>query len=286
MDAARLSDLRPRSVWDIADDAFDLYRERFATLAGLAAVPFVPAHLLNTLVTTLAYQRLTASQGTRDSGDVIVPLLIFFGATLAGQPILLTAQAIQTGLTARAVERRLTGLEVSGGKVWRDLLPRLFPLAVAGLLASLGVALAAGLSFGIGWFLLAPLWSFVPICVALERRGVFASFKRSQRLVGPSFWRVLGVISLLYVLEVGLQSGLSGLFQLVVVVLPGGLLKADSTATFVGAQGAAAIAALFLAPLKAVAVTLAYLDCRVRTEALDLVGLAHETGVALAEDPA
>lgn len=285
MDAAHLSELRPRSVWDIADDAFDLYRERFATLAGLSAAPFVPAHLLNTFVTTIAYRRLTASQGAEDPANTVVPLLIFFGATLAGQPVLLLAQSVQMAATARAVERRLTGQPLTGGLVWRDLRPRLFSVAVAGLLAALGTALAAGLTFGAAWFVLAPLWSFVPICVALEKKNVGDGFRRSVALAGAGFWRILGLLGLLYVLEVGLQFGLSGLFQLVVALLPGGMQKADSTATFVGTQGAAAVAALFLSPLKAVAVTLIYFDTRVRKEALDIVALAQERGVALAEEP-
>ena len=285
MDVARLSQLRPRNVWDLLDDAFDLYRERFATLAGLSAVVFVPAHLLNTWLTALAYKRLTASQGGDDPTATLIPLAIYFGAILVGQPVLLLAQAIQTATTARAVERRLTGDLLTGALVWRDLRLRLLPISIAGLLAALGTALATGMTCGLAWFFLAPLWSFVPIALALEKSTLAEGFRRSQQLAYAGFGRVLGLLTLLYAIEFGLQIGLTGLFELILALMPGGLQKADSTATFVGSQGAAAIAALFLSPLNAVAVTLIYFDTRVRKEALDLVALAEESGVALAEVP-
>ena len=285
MDVASLSELRPRSVWDLLDDAFDLYRERFATLAGLSAVVFVPAHLLNTWITTLAYKRLTESRGADDPSSLLIPLAIYGGATLVGQPVLLLAQAIQTATTARAVERRLRGEPLTGALVWRDLRSKMVPIAWVGLLAALATALATGLTCGIGWFFLTPLWCFVPAVLAIEKVAPMASFRRSQQLACAGFGRVLGLLALLYVIEVGLQAGLTGLFQLLVMLLPDSIEKANSTATFVGSQGAAAIAALFLSPLNAVAVTLIYFDTRVRKEGLDIVALADETDVALAELP-
>ena len=285
MDVAQLSQLRPRNVWDIADDAFDLYRERFATLAGISAVAFVPAHLLNTWITTVAYARLSASQASGEAAGMIVPLLIFFGATLAGQPVLLLAQAVQSAATARAVERRLSGDLVTGGSVWRELRPRLASVALAGLLGGLATTLASGATLGLAWLLLAPLWAFVPISIAVEKTGIAAGFRRSKALAGSSFWRVLGLLALLYFLEVGLQFGLSALLQLGLLTIPGAAQKADSTATFVGSQGATAVASLFLSPLKAIAVSLLYFDTRVRKEGLDIIALANETGVTLAEAP-
>lgn len=285
MDVAHLSQLRPRGVWDLLDDAFDLYRERFATLAGLSAVVFVPAHLLNTWITTVAFKRLTESRGSDDPTNVLIPLAIYGGAILVGQPILLLAQAIQTATTARAVERRLTGERLTGALVWRDLRSRIVPIAWVGLLAALATVLATGMTCGVGWFFLTPLWCFVPAALALEKSAPMASFKRSQQLAYAGFGRVLGLLALLYVIEVGLQAGLTGLFELVVTLLPDSVQKANSTATFVGSQGASAIAALFLSPLNAVAVTLIYFDTRVRKEGLDIVALASETDVALAELP-
>jgi hypothetical protein len=43
VEISTLADLRPRTVWEIVDDAFDLYRERFALFASLAATVYVPA---------------------------------------------------------------------------------------------------------------------------------------------------------------------------------------------------------------------------------------------------
>ena len=288
MDAARLADLRPRRVWDLADDAFDVYRERFALLAGLAAVPLVPAYLLNTLVTAQAYQRLQAAQSASDSGGAFVSSMIFAGAAVADQPILLAAQAVQVAATALAVDRILSGnfeRTWSGGDIWKRTRGTVVSVAFGGFLSSLAILTAAAITLGVGGLIVAALVALLPICQALERLPLGAALRRSYRIVVAHFWRILGVLALLYALDLGLQTGLSALLQIVFALLPGGLTGEGASSAFVGAQAAGAVAALFLAPLKAVALTLAYFDCRVRTEGLDIIAMAKNSGVALAEDP-
>ncbi len=282
MEIGRLSQLRPRTAWDLIDDAFDLYRERFSHLAGLAAVPFVPAHLLNTLVTTLAFSRLQLAAGDSDASNIFTPLFIFLGATLAGQPILMSAQAIQTAVTARSVGRRLQGEISSARSLWRGLLPKLFPVIFGGLIASVFVLSGSAISCGIGLFFLAPLIAFVPICQGYENLGLGAAFKRAWALAASSYARALGLGFVLYAIETMLQLGLTGLVQLLFQLIPGGSAAGQTTGGFVTGQAATAVSALFLAPLHSIALTLLYFDCRVRREGLDLVALAAETDVPLA----
>jgi hypothetical protein len=282
VEIVRLSQLRPRTVWDLIDDAFDLYRERFSHLAGLAAVPFVPAHLLNTLVTTLAYSRLQQAAGETDTSNLFTPLFVFLGATLAGQPILLAAQAIQTAVTARSVGARLEGEAPAARTVWRGVLPKLFPVILAGVLTSAFVLSGATITCGIGLFFFAPLVAFVPICQGYENLGVGAAFKRAWALATSNYARALGLGFLLYAIESLLHLGLTGLVQLLFLVIPGGSETGQSTGGFVTGQAATALAALFLAPLKGIALTLLYFDCRVRREGLDITALAAETDVPLA----
>jgi hypothetical protein len=282
VEIVRLSQLRPRTVWDLIDDAFDLYWERFSHLAGIAAVPFVPAHLLNTLVTTLAYSRLQQAAGEADSSNIFTPFFIFLGATLAGQPILMSAQAIQAAATARSVGARLQGEASTARSLWRGLLPRLFPVIFGGLIASAFVLSGTAVTCGIGLFLFAPLVAFVPICQGYENLGLGAAFKRAWALAASSYARALGLGFLLYSIETTLQLGLTGLVQILFQLIPGGSATGQTTGGFVTGQAATAISALFLAPLRGIALTLLYFDCRVRREGLDLVALADETDVPLA----
>lgn len=285
MEVTRLSELRPRGVWDLADDAFDLYRERFALLASLSAVPFVPAHLLNTLLTTLAFERMQRASGTANSTEVFIPLLIYLGASAAGQPILLTAQALQTGLTAVAIEKRLRGESPQGRDIWRAVLPRLLPVLWAGLLAAFFLLVAYTVTCGVGLWLALPLVCFLPACQLLERRGTSDAWRRAWRLGSGGYGKTLGLTMLVSALEGGLLIGLAALLQGMLVLIPGFGGENKNTAQFVSGQAAQAVGSLFLAPLRGVAVTLLYFDGRVRTEGLDLEELAKETGVALAESP-
>lgn len=285
MELTRLSKLRPRDVWGVLDDAFDLYRARFALLAGIAAVPFVPSYLLNTLVTTLAYKRFQESAESAQATEALIPLLIFFGAMAVGQPILLIARAIQYAATSVAIEDWLTGTEPSARRAWKQTAPHLFTIAFAVLGIVLLIALIYLISCGALIFLGLPFMALIPICIVLEKRGLKNGFRRGWRLALADFGRGLGLSSLVWMLEVALQIGLGMLVGAVFSLIPGQKVDLESTGSYVTGQVAQAVTALFIAPLGGVATTLFYFDCRVRREGLDLTALAQETDVTLAEAP-
>jgi hypothetical protein len=285
VELSRLSALRPRTVWDLLDDAFDLYRERFALLAGIAAVPFVPAYLLNTLVTTVTFKRFQEAAGDADATNVFIPLLIYAGATIAGQPILLAARTIQYAVTSAALEERLSGIEPEAKRAWKRTLPRFFALLFASFGAALIVLSVHLVTCGSLAFLVVPLVALTPTCLVLEKRSLRDGFRRGWNLGVINYGRGLGLNVLLMLLEFAIQLGLTVLALGILALIPGQTSNPESTGSFVSMQAAQAIAALFVAPLGAVATTLFYFDCRVRREGLDLTALATETDVALAEVP-
>ncbi|MGC4045367.1 MAG: hypothetical protein QM758_16370 [Armatimonas sp.] len=286
MELTRLSELRPRTVWDVLDDAFDLYRERFTLLAGIAAVPFVPAHLLNALLTTLAYQRLQDSVGKEaEATNVFIPLLIFLGAYLIGQPILLIARAIQYAVTAVAIEDRLRGMEPSAKRAWKQVLPSILPITLATLGLVFLMAFVYAASCGVLIFLGLPFMALIPVCIGLEKRKLVDGFKRGWLITKYNFGRSLGLTTLIFLIEFALAFGLGVLVGLFFSLIPGQSSDPQSSKSFVWSEAAQAIAALFIAPLGGVASTLFYFDCRVRREGLDMAALAAETNVPLAEVP-
>ena len=73
--------------------------------------------------------------------------------------------------------------------------------------------------------------------------------------------------------------------QSILIIVPEILHKTNSKTILFTWTFAVTMSALLLSPLNAVAVTLIYFDTRVRKEGLDIVALAEESGVALAEVP-
>ena len=241
-----LAHLRPRTAGEILDGAFVLYRTHFGVLAGAALLPHLPL---------LAYRAIAPAAGLTDAsgGEVVATIydrlatLLFWAALVH-----LCAAAVQgSGLSVGAAYRRA-----------RDLFwPLLGQSILAGLLT--GLALIALVVPGIAVYV---LYFLAPHAMVLEGRGVSDSLDRSWTLVRAEWRRVAGVLAvtavifLLPFLLVGAAEGLAG---------PG-------SAWVVGASGVLQVLLYVLAyPFAAASATLLYFDCRVRSEALDLVAAAE-----------
>ena len=117
--------------------------------------------------------------------------------------------------------------------------------------------------------------SFAPVLIVLERLPVIDAIRRSFALVRNSFWRVLGIRLLTWVVVALIAGAIAAPFNFV------GHLLADPAASpligaTVGAVGAA-IGQIITAPFSAGVVVLLYTDRRIRSEAFDLV---LQTGAA------
>jgi hypothetical protein len=273
----RFGDLRPRTVWDLLDDAFERYRARFVLLASVAAAAFVPAYLLGTALSAGPYAR--ASQSDSFTG--------YFTYLIIVLPILAIAGVVQAATTSVVVEDVLAGRTPSAGRAWRRVLPRLLPLLAAAVLVGLICLAAAAVSFGVALLFVRPLLAFVGQSLILERRGIVAALRRSHALARGDYGKTLGMQLALGVITGLLGGSLGLLLQQAFSLLPEAITgsgEAHALREFVIGQAASAVSDLLLAPLSGIALTLLYFDLRVRREGLDLEVLATETGVTLLPD--
>ncbi|NJM06240.1 hypothetical protein HC891_08655 [Candidatus Gracilibacteria bacterium] len=119
---------------------------------------------------------------------------------------------------------------------------------------------------------------FVPQAVVLEEQGAFTALGRSWRLVGGSFWRLLGItllIGLLVYILVGIPVGiLSFVMQLTLGSVDDPLQNfalVTALNTFM-----TSIAQMITLPVQWAAMTLLYFDVRVRREGFDIAQRLQE----------
>jgi len=290
VDARRLAALRPRTVWDVLDDAFDLYRDRFALLAGLSAVTYVPAYLLSAAIQAGPYTRWQNAQNVPGAGtDSFNALFAFLAAYSITLPLMSAAQVFQSGAVSAVVQERLLGLDAvsSVASVWRRALRRFPALLGAALLVALASTAAACASLGVGIVFVTAAMAFVGPAIVLEGRGVRDAFRRSWALAGFSYGRVLGLVCLLLLVNQGLAGGVGLLVEMLYEILPKpdpGETAARELQQFVAGQALTSVVGLLLAPLEGIGLILLYYDCRVRREGLDMEAAAVGKGIELAPD--
>jgi hypothetical protein len=209
-------------VGDILNAAFDLYKQHWQHLIGVA----------------LAFYLVASS--------ITLVLTIFLGkyGALVGAIILLIGIFWLTGALVEAVAdirdgRSDLGVSETFSKVW----PRVWPLLGASILAGLGIAFGLLLLIVPGLILLT-WWALIPPAIVLENKGVFESFGRSRELVRGHGWNVFGVLIITYLLS----AVISGVIRAIFTPLP------DYVGTYIGDV----IGGSIVAPFSALAITLMY----------------------------
>jgi hypothetical protein len=293
--------LRPLSLSDIYNGAAVYIRANARVTLGLTAVVVVITQLL-TLAATLgplaAASRLrTAPPDELTGGDVGAWALAGGLSGLVGW----LSGTLLTGMLAVVVGRAVFGSTIGAGETWakiRGRLPALIGLVAlesAGLIllcgavgVIVGAIAAAGdgaatviLGFPLVLMSIAALiylytaLSFAPVLIVLERLPVTGAIGRSFTLVRNSFWRVLSIRLLTWLVVTLIAGAIAVPFEFV-----GNLLGGPSVPVLLGlAVGAvgSAIGQIITAPFSAGVDVLLYADRRIRSEAFDLV---LQTGAA------
>lgn len=206
---------------DVLRRSWDLYRTHWRHLVLIAAVVFVPL------------------------GAVSAPLALVGWPGIVGANVLaLSALFLVNGALVRAVDDARTGRpDLSVAETFRQTGPRLLVLAVAGVLAAVGIFIGLlllvvpGLVLLTWWFVLSPV-------IVLEDRGILTSFGRSRGLVRGHGWPVFGVAIVTLLVELLASIALGAL------ALPLG----SGVSSFVQS----AVGNTIVTPFVAVAATLTY----------------------------
>ncbi|MEN8375151.1 MAG: hypothetical protein ABFS34_06850 [Gemmatimonadota bacterium] len=283
--------LRPRSVGEILDGAFQLYRSKFVALVLVAAVGSAPI--------SIASSALMGLGGDVGSATVIIVGLLSLAALI---PLALVYGAL-TYATARAAEghefrvgeayarsvRAFPALVGAGIlSIFVGMLALLtgvaagaviaLPFAGLGLLFGGGSAVAEGIlffsAFFIGMFLgpaLAAIWLFAVLpVIVVERRGPIAGVVRSFELSRGGRFKIFGVFSIALMIV-----ALPGMALSMMFLTPAALMDPAASASLPAMTVALSslgnfVASVLTTPYLIACVVLLYFDRRVGTEALDL----------------
>ncbi len=287
--------LRPLSLSDIFNGAAAYIRTNVKATLGLTAIVVVSTQII-TLVAALgplaAASRLrTAPSDDLTGGDIAAWTTSAGLAGLVGW----LAGILLSGMLTVVVGRAVFGSTIGPGETWAKIRGRLPALLGLVALESLGLILLAGLVgliigaigaagnaaaavvVGLPLLLVSSatvvyfytMLSFAPVLIVLERLPVIDAITRSFALVRNSFWRVLGIQLLTWVVVLLVAGAVAAPFNFVGAVLVGSSGSSLIGAT-VGAVGSA-IGRIITAPFSAGVVVLLYTDRRIRAEAFDLV---------------
>ena len=281
MEITRLAELRPRYVWDIVDDAFDMYREKFALFCGIAACVAVPIGAFTVFYTASGLSKIAAAS----KSDPFAALGFLGPLLFVTIPLSLAANVLQTGATAAAVEAQLNGRTLTFSEAYKQTFAHFWPLLGAMVMTAL-LVIVGGCAAMIGAIVAVVYLHFVGQIVVIENKGAWAAIRRSTQLAGTGWGKVLGLIFLIGFLTMLLSYGIQGIVEIVFAIIPtGGSQTAQTLQKTVLSQSATSLVSIFLAPVGFIASTLLYYDLRVRREGLDITYAAQETGVTLAPDP-
>jgi hypothetical protein len=283
------------SLSDIFNGAAAYIRTNLKVVLGLTAIIVVSTQIITLIAAagplSAASRLRTAPVDELTGGDVTAWLLSTGLAGLVGW----LADVLLSGMLTVVVGRAVFGSTIGAGETWariRGRLPALIGLVavesiglimLSGLVGLIIAAVGAASNSGAGVLVGLPLvlmsvaavvyfytvLSFAPVLIVLERLPVFDAIMRSITLVRNSFWRVLGIRTLTWVVVALVAGAIAAPFNFVghLLVGPGGPLLIGAT---VGAVGSA-IGRIITAPFSAGVDVLLYTDRRIRSEAFDLV---------------
>ncbi len=267
--------MRPLSAGDIVDEAIGLYRRNFRLFLSIGAVILVPAGVIQLILALLAGE-------TAMSVFTISSLLWW---TLSIVVSVISYIAVISAMAVAASERWLDR-PMTVGESYRRISSRIGPLVglilVYGLVV-IGLSMTIiGIPFAIylfvGWLLSIQI-------LLVEGTGIRTALSRSRELVSGHWWRVIGIVILLAII----QAIISAFFALPATIFGFGSLFSDPASADVSPLVIAldsigsTVGQIVVGPIAYCAYILLYYDLRVRKEGMDIELAARSLG--LIEDP-
>jgi hypothetical protein len=262
--------LRPMTVADILDGAFSIIKARPMRLLGIAAVFVVPVHLVaayiqRDLVGGAGFgfwfntdDPAVVAEANQSSGgsEFLATILVWL---IPGLALMFVAAAVSklVGAWTAGEDPAAGQLLRSTGRLWWPLLAAFVCVHVV---EGLGI-----ITCYIGSVAAMAFYSVTAPVIGAENLGPIEAMKRSARLVGAQFWRVLGINILIAIVDTLLTTALGGLPQVLA-----GWFEWDLEVAWTLLAAGNIIGAVISTPFVAAATVLLYLDLRIRTEGLDI----------------
>jgi hypothetical protein len=248
------SALRPRSVTEIVDAAFQILRAHYGQFVMCSALAYLPWLILQLLVFGEPERLLGAS---------------WWVAALAGIGIWLTF-ALMSAVIITCASNAYLGEPVDVGAAVRRALPRLPRVLGAAVIRYL-LLLVGFLALIVGsLYVVARLFALTPVII-LEDASIPRAFARTSELSKGRkrhILNTLGLVAIIYyaiALGVGLASAMVGNFVVQVI--------------------AGAFYTILAYPVIAITECLLYYDARIQSEGLDIEMMAQELGITPSAEP-
>lgn len=275
---------------ELLDELFRLYRRYFSVIVGIALLVALPGLIWSLITGSYRLSGTTYSNLFQFNGGTTTPTISSTELQrLAGLLALgglggLILLPFSVGAVYRAVTDISLGKPVSIAGVLRETLNRYFPLlGLIALAFAFFIVWAIALVIGLVLLILpffavlaagaffAVRWSLVVAAMMAEDIGPIHGLRRSWNLVAGMWWRTLGVLFVVGVLQSIIGFALGVFLGLIVGVALSG--DAQLAVTSAGTTLLNAV----VSPIFAIGVVLLYFDLRTRKEGLDLDQLARET---------
>lgn len=255
--------LRPLTIGDVIDGAFQVLKRAPAVVLGLSALAVIPVQLLAAWLQRDAVTDLEAVFGdtsTLQSSSTVE------GGELVTSFVVLGLSALAPAFVGAGIAVLVAGWYAGRSPDLGDVLRSLAGVAPA----LIGAFLLGHVVIGIGLVacvvpgaIAMVLFVVAMPVVAVERTGPLAALQRSVSLVSRRFWRAAGVVALSIAGSLVLDTSLTFVPSVLALVVP------EAWAWVVLGVGAS-LAALIVTPVVAAATVLLYVDLRFRAEGLDL----------------
>lgn len=296
--------LRPMTAGDILDQAIRIYRRNFVPLVTIVAIISVPLVLIQVAAAVISFGVTGTFTTTQYLGDVSTVSALFVGATGLSYLLGLIGAIFQNGALTAFVSERFLDRQITIGQAYQRALRRWLSLLIAAFLVGvalfsllmlafsvffipmigIGASSAAGAdnttSGILGLFTLcfcvliipafllviffATRWVFYIQAIVLENYNSTGGLGRSWKLVRGTFWRVLGITALLYIMVAILSVAPTYAVLPLSLLLPSPILAAVLNTIM------QSVVVILVTPLQFAALTVLYYDLRIRKEGFDL----------------
>lgn len=273
--------LRPLPLGELLDEAFKLYRLHFTVIAGVALIVVIPNLIVTLLSGSYRANPVTYIQDiiqnandpaalariqSRQSEFTSSPLyLLSFPIAFLLVPF--TEGALYRAATSLAAGNVETIWSVLSGTARRYF--GVFGNRIIWYVVLIGLFGVVTTPISV-WVLVR--WMVSMPALFAEGIGPVKALGRSWNLVRDNWWRTLGIVFILTIMVSLIQAALGALFTGIAALLPG--LGADLRAGL--ETTVATLVAALVGAITPIAITMLYLDLRVRKEGLDLDQLARQ----------
>lgn len=240
------TNLRPRSISEIVDAAFALYRRNALQYIVVTALATAPQLILTLLI--------QGGAAPTSPGDLIKMTPVYLLA--------IVTFTLVSGVVIRMGSDVYLGGEADIAKTVKHVLPRV-PALIGGtiMVAVLGGIAAILLFFPI-FYVIARFFA-VPSVIVIENKGAFDALSRSSTLSDGHKWSILGTLLLVFVIFVVLSLGVTLLATAggpIVVLLMSSLFS------------------VIVSPIIHLVYMVLYYDKRIRVEGFDVEHMSRSLG--------